>query len=56
MFEPSFDDAFAVLRRAVELGVKNIDNSSLYGTGEYNPLVLEYMAPKHHDIDIIIKY
>jgi pyridoxine 4-dehydrogenase len=36
LFEPAFDDAITVLRRAVELGVNHIDTASFYGPGEVN--------------------
>ena len=45
LFEPSLDDAVAVLRRAVELGVDHIDTASFYGPGEVNRRIRKALAP-----------
>ncbi len=45
LFEASFDDAVAVLRRAVELGVNHIDTASFYGPGEVNRRIGAALAP-----------
>ena len=41
----SEEDAAAVLRRAVELGVNHIDTASFYGPGEVNRRIREALAP-----------
>jgi pyridoxine 4-dehydrogenase len=41
----SADDAAAVLRRAVELGVNHIDTASFYGPGEVNRRIRAALAP-----------
>jgi pyridoxine 4-dehydrogenase len=53
--EPSFDDAVAVLRRAVELGVNHIDTASFYGPGEVNRRIREALAPYPDDLVIVSK-
>ncbi|SOX52118.1 aldo/keto reductase [Mycobacterium ahvazicum] len=45
LFETSPDDAAAVLRRAVELGVNHIDTASFYGPGEVNRRIRAALAP-----------
>jgi aryl-alcohol dehydrogenase-like predicted oxidoreductase len=55
LFEPSFDDAVAVLRRAVELGVNHIDTASFYGPGEVNRRIRQALAPYRDDIVIVSK-
>ncbi len=55
LFEASFDDAVAVLRRAVELGVNHIDTSSFYGPGEVNRRIHEALAPYPDDLVIVSK-
>ena len=55
LFEASFDDAVAVLRRAVELGVNHIDTASFYGPGEVNRRIREALAPYPDDLVIISK-
>src|ERR1700761_9558023 len=53
--EASFDDAVAVLRRAVELGVNHIDTASFYGPGEVNRRIREALAPYPDDLVIVSK-
>jgi pyridoxine 4-dehydrogenase len=55
LFETSFDDAVAVLRRAVELGVNHIDTASFYGPGEVNRRIREALAPYPDDLVIVSK-
>jgi pyridoxine 4-dehydrogenase len=55
LFDPSFDDAVAVLRRAVELGVNHIDTASFYGPGEVNRRIRKALAPYRDDIVIVSK-
>jgi pyridoxine 4-dehydrogenase len=55
LFEASFDDAVAVLRRAVELGVNHIDTASFYGPGEVNRRIREALAPYPDDLVIVSK-
>jgi pyridoxine 4-dehydrogenase len=55
LFEASFDDAVAVLRRAVELGVNHIDTASFYGPGEVNRRIREALAPYPDDLLIVSK-
>jgi aryl-alcohol dehydrogenase-like predicted oxidoreductase len=55
LFEPSFEDAVAVLRRAVELGVNHIDTASFYGPGEVNRRIREALAPYPDDLVIVSK-
>ena len=55
LFEPSLDDAVAVLRRAVELGVNHIDTASFYGPGEVNRRIRQALAPYPDDLVIISK-
>ena len=55
LFEASFDDAVAVLRRAVELGVNHIDTSSFYGPGEVNRRIHAALAPYPDDLVIVSK-
>jgi aryl-alcohol dehydrogenase-like predicted oxidoreductase len=55
LFEASFDDAVAVLRRAVELGVNHIDTASFYGPGEVNRRIHEALAPYPDDLVIVSK-
>ena len=45
LFETSADDAAAVLRRAVELGVTHIDTASFYGPGEVNRRIRAALSP-----------
>ena len=51
----SFEDAVAVLRRAVELGVNHIDTASFYGPGEVNRRIREALAPYPDDLVIVSK-
>ncbi|MBV8178559.1 MAG: aldo/keto reductase [Mycobacterium sp.] len=55
LFEASLDDAVAVLRRAVELGVNHIDTASFYGPGEVNRRIREALAPYPDDLVIVSK-
>ena len=41
----SEEDAAAVLRRAVELGVNHVDTASFYGPGEVNRRIRQALAP-----------
>jgi pyridoxine 4-dehydrogenase len=52
---PSPEDAAAVLRRAVELGVNHIDTASFYGPGEVNRRIREALAPYPDDLVIVSK-
>ena len=51
----SVEDAAAVLRRAVELGVNHIDTASFYGPGEVNRRIREALAPYPDDLVIVSK-
>lgn len=51
----SDDDATAVLRRAVELGVNHIDTASFYGPGEVNRRIRAALAPYPEDLVIVSK-
>src|SRR5271155_5075796 len=55
LFETSLEDAVAVLRRAVELGVNHIDTASFYGPGEVNRRIREALAPYPDDLVIVSK-
>ncbi|OCB19306.1 aldo/keto reductase [Mycobacterium malmoense] len=55
LFEATPDDATAVLRRAVELGVNHIDTASFYGPGEVNRRVRAALAPYPEDLVIVSK-
>ena len=55
LFEASPDDAAAVLRRAVELGVNHIDTASFYGPGEVNRRIREALAPYPDELVIVSK-
>jgi pyridoxine 4-dehydrogenase len=55
LFEAPFDDAVAVLRRAVELGVNHIDTASFYGPGEVNRRIHAALAPYPDDLVIVSK-
>jgi len=55
LFEGSPDDATAVLRRAVELGVNHIDTASFYGPGEVNRRIRAALAPYPDDLVIVSK-
>ena len=55
LFETSLDDAVAVLRRAVELGVDHIDTASFYGPGEVNRRIRKALAPYPDDLVIVSK-
>jgi aryl-alcohol dehydrogenase-like predicted oxidoreductase len=53
--ESSVDDAVAVLRRAVELGVNHIDTASFYSNGEVNRRIRAALAPYRDDLVIVSK-
>ena len=55
LFETSHDDAVAVLRRAIELGVNHIDTASFYGPGEVNRRIHAALAPYPDDLVIVSK-
>jgi pyridoxine 4-dehydrogenase len=55
LFDASLDDAVAVLRRAVELGVNHIDTSSFYGPGEVNRRIRQALAPYPDNLVIVSK-
>ncbi len=55
LFEPAPDDATAVLRRAVELGVNHIDTASFYGPGEVNRRIKAALSPYRDDLVIVSK-
>jgi pyridoxine 4-dehydrogenase len=55
LFEPAPDDAAAVLRRAIELGVNHIDTASFYGPGEVNRRIHAALAPYPEDLVIVSK-
>jgi pyridoxine 4-dehydrogenase len=52
---PSPEDAAAVLRRAVELGVNHIDTASFYAGGEVNHHIRRALAPYRDDLVIVSK-
>src|ERR1700741_1396331 len=52
---PSPEDAVAVLRRAVELGVNPIDTASFYAGGEVNHHIRRALAPYPDDLVIVSK-
>jgi len=49
------DEALAVLRRAVELGVNHIDTAQYYGPGVANDLIREALAPYPSDLRLVTK-
>lgn len=51
----SDDDAVAVLRRAVELGVDHIDTASFYDDGVVNRRIRDALAPYGDDIVLVSK-
>jgi pyridoxine 4-dehydrogenase len=53
--ESSPEDAAAVLRRAVELGVNHIDTASFYAGGKVNAHIRRALAPYRHDLVIVSK-
>jgi aryl-alcohol dehydrogenase-like predicted oxidoreductase len=56
LFEATSEqDAAAVLRRAVELGVNHIDTASFYGPGEVNRRIHKALAPYPEDLVIVSK-
>jgi pyridoxine 4-dehydrogenase len=55
LFETPLDNAVAVLRRAIELGVNHIDTASFYGPGEVNRRIHTALAPYPDDLIIVSK-
>jgi pyridoxine 4-dehydrogenase len=55
LFETSPDNATAVLRRAIELGVNHIDTASFYGPGEVNRRIHAALSPYPDDVVIVSK-
>jgi pyridoxine 4-dehydrogenase len=55
LLETSPDNATAVLRRAVELGVNHVDTASFYGPGEVNRRIHAALAPYPDDLVIVSK-
>jgi pyridoxine 4-dehydrogenase len=55
LFEASPQQAAAVLRRAVELGVNHIDTASFYGPGEVNRRIRAALAPYPDGLVIVSK-
>jgi pyridoxine 4-dehydrogenase len=55
LFEASPQEAAAVLRRAVELGVNHIDTASFYGPGEVNRRIRAALAPYPDGLVIVSK-
>ncbi|OBH41702.1 aldo/keto reductase [Mycobacterium intracellulare] len=55
LFETSAQDAAAVLRRAIDLGVNHIDTASFYGPGEVNRRIRAALAPYPDDLVIVSK-
>ena len=52
---PPRDDAIAVLRRAVELGVDHIDTAEFYGDGLANDLIRAALWPYPDDLALVSK-
>ena len=52
---PPRDDAIAVLRRAVELGVDHIDTAEFYGHGLANDLIRAALWPYPDDLALVSK-
>ena len=51
----STEDALALLRRAIELGVNHIDTASFYSNGEVNRRIRAALAPYRDDLVIVSK-
>jgi pyridoxine 4-dehydrogenase len=51
----STDDALALLRRAIELGVNHVDTASFYSDGEVNRRIQAALAPYRDDLVIVSK-
>src|ERR1700733_14193268 len=49
------DEALAVLRRAVELGVNHIDTAQFYGPDVFNELIREALHPYPEDLALVSK-
>ena len=49
------DEAVAVLREAVELGINHIDTSDYYGPFVTNEIIREALAPYPADLHIVTK-
>jgi pyridoxine 4-dehydrogenase len=52
---PAREDAIAVLRRAVELGVEHIDTAEFYGDGLANDLIRAALWPYPDDLALVSK-
>ncbi|MGH3500889.1 MAG: aldo/keto reductase, partial [Nocardioidaceae bacterium] len=52
---PDRERALAVLRRAVELGVRHIDTAQFYGPDVANELIHEALAPYPEDLVVVTK-
>lgn len=52
---PPPDDATALLRRAVELGVNHIDTASFYSDGEVNRRIRQALSPYPDDLVVVSK-
>lgn len=52
---PTTEDAAAVLRRAIDLGVNHIDTASFYGPGEVNRRIRAALSPYPDDLVIVSK-
>jgi pyridoxine 4-dehydrogenase len=55
LFETPLDNAVAVLRRVIELGINHIDTASFYGPGEVNRRIHTALAPYPDDLIIVSK-
>lgn len=53
--QPPAEDAIALLRRAVELGVNHVDTASFYDDGEVNRRIRQALAPYPDDLVIVSK-
>jgi pyridoxine 4-dehydrogenase len=49
------DGAIAVLRTAIDLGIRHIDTADFYGPHVTNELIREALAPYPHDLHIVTK-
>ncbi len=52
---PTTEDAAAVLRRAIDLGVNHVDTASFYGPGEVNRRIRAALSPYPDDLVIVSK-
>lgn len=55
LFDGPSEDAAAVLRRAIDLGVNHIDTASFYGPGEVNRRIRAALSPYPDDLVIVSK-